>query len=284
MTGFLSRNLKVFFRDRSAVFFSLLAVLIILGLYLLFLGDVWVDGMPDMPGARLLMDNWIMSGVLAVASLTTTMGAFGTMVDDKSKNFVKDFYSSPVGRSKLAAGYILSAYIIGVIMTFVALAFAQLYLLANGGGLIPLATLIKIMGLILLSTLSNTALVLFVVSFINSQNAFGTASSIVGTLVGFITGIYIPVGILPAAVQYVVKVFPVSHAAVLLRQIMMEAPMAASFAGAPPAQAEEFKEMMGMTFKLGGHTMTPAVSIAILVATALLFYGLSVSRLSVKKA
>jgi len=284
MTGFLSRNLKVFFRDRAAVFFSLLAVFIILGLYLLFLGDVWAGNLADVPGSRLLADRWIMSGILAVASLTTTMGAFGIMVDDKYKNLVKDFYSSPVSRSKLAGGYILSSYIIGVIMTFVALVFAQLYLLINGGGLIPLMTLIKIIGLILLSTLANTALVLFIVSFISSQNAFGTASSILGTLIGFITGIYIPVGILPTAIQYVVKIFPVSHAALLLRQAMMEAPMAASFAGAPAAQVEGFKEMMGVTFKLGSYTFTPAVSLAILVGTALLFYALSVGRLSVKKS
>ena len=34
MISFVSRNLKVFFRDKTAVFFSLLAVLIILGLYI----------------------------------------------------------------------------------------------------------------------------------------------------------------------------------------------------------------------------------------------------------
>ena len=41
MISFVSRNLKVFFRDKTAVFFSLLAVLIVLGLYIFFLGDVW---------------------------------------------------------------------------------------------------------------------------------------------------------------------------------------------------------------------------------------------------
>ena len=36
------RNLLLFFRDKSAVFFSLLSVFIIIGLYALFLGDVVV--------------------------------------------------------------------------------------------------------------------------------------------------------------------------------------------------------------------------------------------------
>ncbi len=38
MIGMAKRNLKLFFRDKSAVFFSLLAVFIIIGLYALFLG------------------------------------------------------------------------------------------------------------------------------------------------------------------------------------------------------------------------------------------------------
>ena len=39
MIRFAKRNLMVFFRDKSAVFFSLLSALIIVALYALFLGD-----------------------------------------------------------------------------------------------------------------------------------------------------------------------------------------------------------------------------------------------------
>lgn len=85
MLTFTQRNLKLFFRDKSAVFFSLLAVFIIIGLYALFLGDVWTDSLSDWANARQLMDSWIMAGLLAVTSITTTMGAFGVMVDDRSK-------------------------------------------------------------------------------------------------------------------------------------------------------------------------------------------------------
>jgi len=35
------RNLTVFFRDKAAVFFSLLSALIVFGLYIFFLGDFW---------------------------------------------------------------------------------------------------------------------------------------------------------------------------------------------------------------------------------------------------
>ena len=59
------RNLKIFFRQKSAVFFSLLSVFIIIGLYVLFLGDVWTDYFPEgLSEAENLMNNWIIAGIV----------------------------------------------------------------------------------------------------------------------------------------------------------------------------------------------------------------------------
>lgn len=283
MIGFMKRNLKIFFRDRSSVFFSLLAVFIIIGLYALFLGDVWTANFADIPNARYLMDSWIMAGLLAVTSLTTTMGAFGIMVDDKSKKIIKDFHSSPVQKSAIAGGYIASSFIIGVIMTGVALVLAEIYIASSGGALLELVTLLEVFGLMLLSTLASTSLVFFLVSFFGSQNAFSTASTIIGTLIGFLTGIYLPIGVLPEAVQYVVKVFPISHSAVLFRQLIMDAPLREAFAGVPAEHLDAFKEMMGVTFRFGDYTVEPFFSILVLVFTSALFYGLAILNLSRKR-
>ncbi|MEG0693711.1 MAG: ABC transporter permease, partial [Oscillospiraceae bacterium] len=219
MIGFGIRNLKVFFTDKAAVFFSLLAVFIIIGLYALFLGDVWTSGFEGMSGVRYLMDSWIMAGLLAVTSVTTTMGAFGIMVEDKSKKINKDFTASPIKSSGIVGGYIISAVIIGIIMSLITTVLAEIYVVVNGGELMDLTTLVKVLGLILLATITNSAMVLFVVSFFKSSNAFATASTIIGTLIGFLTGIYLPIGNLPETVQWVVKCFPVSHAAALFRQV-----------------------------------------------------------------
>jgi len=283
MINFMKRNLLVFFKDKASVFFSLLSVFIIIGMYALFLGDVWTSGMTDIVGARNLMDCWIVAGLIAVTSVTTTMGAFGTMVEDKTKKIIKDIHSSPIPRVNIAGGYILSAFVIGVIMCVVALVLCQLYLLSGGGTLFSGIQLLKIFGLILLSTFSNTALVLFFVSFFQSNNAFSIASTIVGTIIGFMTGIYIPIGQLPAGVQTVIKLFPPSHSALLLRQVIMEDAIKTSFAGAPVEMAEGIKEMLGVTFKVGDSTVTPLVSMAILVAAGILFLILAMLNLSRKK-
>lgn len=283
MINFAKRNLKVFFRDKSSVFFSLLAVFIIIGLYALFLGDVWVNSFQGMTGVRYLMDSWIMAGLLAVTSVTTTMGAFGIMVEDKAKKTIKDFTSSPIKRSSIAGGYIISSFAIGIILSIITVILAEIYILANGGELMSFITLLKVLGLILLATFTNTSMVLFIVSFFKSSNAFATASTIIGTMIGFLTGIYLPLGQLPSTVQYVVKVFPVSHAAALFRQVLMEAPINATFANAPQEAITEFENTMGVTFKFGDTLISPYVSIGVLILTAVIFFLLALLNISRKK-
>jgi multidrug/hemolysin transport system permease protein len=285
MSAFVKRNLKVYFRDKTSVFFSLLSVFIIIGLYVLFLGDVWTnaDMFAGLPKAKNLMDCWIMAGLLAVVSITSTMGAFGIMVDDKVKKIIKDFIAAPVTRRGIAGGYILSAFLIGVIMSLITAVFALLYITIRGGGPIAPLVLLKTAGLILLSTLANTSIVLFITSFFSSNNAFATASTVIGTTIGFLTGIYMPIGQLPTAVQWVIKFVPTSHAAALFRQIIMEAPMSVTFAGVPASAVDNFKELMGVTLKAGQFTFTPLTHILMLLAASVIFYGLSILSLSRKK-
>ena len=77
MIAFAQRNLKVFFRDRASVFFSLLAVFIVLGLYAAFLRSTLTRGLEHIPGAEFLMDSWTMAGLLAVTSPHHNSGGRG---------------------------------------------------------------------------------------------------------------------------------------------------------------------------------------------------------------
>lgn len=283
MISFSIRNLKIFFRDKSAVFFSLLSSFIIIGLYVLFLGDVWSSSFKDIPNSREIMDNWIMAGLLAVTSVTTTMGAFGTMINDKDKKIDRDFLSSPLSRRSIAGGYLVSSYVIGLIMSLITLVLAQLYIVAEGGHLLSFAAFAKMLWLILLADLTNTAMVFFIVSFFTSQNAFSTASTVIGTVIGFITGIYLPIGSLPETVQWVIKLFPTSHAAMLMRQTMMEKVMSEEFVSVPAEFVTEFKELMGVTFDFGGTYISEYASILVLVGTAAVFFALAILNISRKK-
>ncbi|MDR1955034.1 MAG: hypothetical protein LBP82_03675, partial [Candidatus Methanoplasma sp.] len=54
---FTARNVKVFFRDKTAVIFSMFAALIVIALYFLFLGDMLTQSYSDtIPDARIIID------------------------------------------------------------------------------------------------------------------------------------------------------------------------------------------------------------------------------------
>lgn len=284
MNVLIKRNLKLFFRDKSAVVFSLLAIFIIIALYAVFLGNVWLDGsMKSIKYADALMDTWLVAGLLAVASVTTTMGAFGVMIDDKVRKIDKDFNSAPIKRSIITIGYIGSAFLIGVIMSVITVLVSEIYIVCRGGEWITPVALIKVLLLVIFTTMTNTSIVCFIVSFFKSHSAFSTASTIIGTLIGFLTGIYLPIGELPKSVQTVIKLFPVSYAASLFRQVLMEDSMRKSFAGIPSPYLNEFKEYMGVTFSFGSSVVSPWASILILIFTAVIFYGLSILNMSKKR-
>ena len=283
MISFVSRNLKVFFRDKTAVFFSLLAVLIILGLYIFFLGDVWVDSFPNIKGVKNLMNCWIIAGLIGVTSVTANMGAFGTMIEDKSKNKIKDFYVSPIKKSKIVGGYIISSFIVGSMMSVVTLIISQIYLVYSGVDVLNCKELTEVFLIILMTSLSNSAMILFIVSLFSSEKAFSTASTIVGTLIGFITGIYLPISMLPDSVQIIVKLFPTSHGISILRQIFMKKQMDISFADVPTNYINEFKESMGVVYYINDKLVSNTTSVFILIASTIIFFFLAVLILYKKK-
>lgn len=271
MMAFAKRNLLLYFRDKSALFFSLLAVIILVVLYGTFLGNLIADSLPDFPAKKWLLLSWIFAGILAVTSVTTTLGAFGVMVEDRSTEAALDFYASPINRSSLFGGYVISSVFVGFIMCLLVLLITNGVFFFSGEAMLTIFQLIQVTGVITLSVIASSAMILLLVSFFKTVKAFAAASTVIGTLLGFLAGIYIPIGSLPEYLQTIIKLFPTSHAATLFRQILMGQPMQEAFKGAPAAVRQEFLVNMGVVYDLNGFLTSPMFSILYLAATAIIF-------------
>ena len=157
------------------------------------------------------------------------------------------------------------------------------YNVSNGVELPDTTGILQIFGLILLSSITATAMVCFIVSYIKTNSTYGTVTAILGTLVGFLMGIYMPIGNLPSAIQTVIMLFPPSHAAMLYRRLLMERPFEAAMTAAPYAMDwPRLKETLGVVFMVGDVEIAPVVSVAFLAVSAVVFFGLSV--LKIRKA
>jgi len=280
----IKRNLRLYFRDKTTVFFSMLGVFIIILLYLTFLGDMMVayaaeefSEVPDL-NVRFMMDSWIMAGVVSVATITTTLGSYGVIVTDNTSKVINDFKVSPIRRSTIVFAYIISAFIVGVIMSMISLAFGEIYIILLGGELISFLGLIKTLGVITLSVLLSSSVVFFIITFIKSNNAFGAVSTVFGSIIGFLMGVYIPIGNLPEGLQSVIKFFPFSHSAVMLRQVMMSEAVDLTY------MPQEFVLFTGINLQIGETTLTIFMHVVYMLAISLAFFGLGVLRVNRKRS
>lgn len=272
----VKRNLKIYFQDKAAVFFSMLSVIIIFALYIFFIGDSISSGLKFLPHPNRLMRAWMLAGMLASASITTSLGAYGVMISDRENKTIKDFYSSPVSRRQIAGGYIITGFIISIIMSIFTLIFGEIYMGMIGGAVLDMDILLKLFGVIVLSAFASSAIASFIISFLKTNSAYSAASMIVGTLIGFLVGAYIPIGNLPENVQWLVKYFPCAHSAVLYRQLLMKSSIKENFANQPTAVLKETKEILGVVFVYNGHTASAWMSVVALLITGVVFYLLAV--------
>lgn len=286
----INRNLKVFLRNKTSVFFSFFVVLIIIGLYALFLGDNQIsnikhyieltnkDALVSDKDIGWLVNSWLMAGLISVNVITIILGTYGTIVHDIERGNNKDFLSSPIKRTHLVLGYIISSWILAFLLSLIGFIAIELYVVFQGGQLLSIMEILQTLIIIIISIISFSAVLFFIVTFVKSSNSFGTLSSIVGTLIGFLAGIYIPVGVLPNFAKTIVTIFPVSYSASMLRQIFTKDAMNQVFSDAP-SQALIYKEVWGVNLYYNGTELTWTFMIIVLILIGVLFYALSVFRL-----
>ncbi|MDR0974239.1 MAG: ABC transporter permease [Ruminococcus sp.] len=284
----IKRNITLFFRDKASVFFSLLAVFIIIALYALFLGGVMVDNFADIPGLSpdtkdkldVIASGIILPGMVAVTSVTAAAGALGISVMDKT-GAGKDFLTSPVKREKTVLSYIIGSAVCSGIMTLIALILSQGYILILGGEIPSAQSFGMIFITLILSVLCGNAFVYFLSTFIKTPSAFTAFSTVLGTLIGFIMGIYIPIGQLPEGVGWVIKCFPMSHAASMYKIAIIGDELSAAFPD--ENMRTEIYRIFGVTFTYGDFTSGFWSSALVLGLSTFLFFGLSILSTKLQK-
>jgi len=281
MTTLAMRNVLLYFRDKLGVFFSLLSVLLIIALFVLFLGNTFVyDYGGNIDEVTEVVNNWIFAGILGVTTVTTTQGAFVVMVNDKVHHLYKDFYSTPVKRYRIVAGYALGSFIVGTIMSMIIFVVLIAYNAVMGNHIMSVLNMLITTGVLLLSVLLNAFMIFFFTMYIKTNQAFGAVSTILGTLIGFMMGIYVPMGYLPSPVQSLIRFFPQSHTTMLFRQLFIGGIAENAFMHIPEEHLQGFKESMGVVYIINGYQLTMMDSVLILAGAALLFFLLSVWRMS----
>ena len=280
MLALLKRNFLLYFRNRSGVFFSLLGALISFILYIIFLQKNLTDAWNQLPNSGPLLNNWLMSGTLAVTGITTSLAALTQLVKDREHQVDQDLYLSNHGKWRLPFSYLASAIIISFAMQVL-----MYVLMCSYFREVPkLYILPELLLIMMLSSLLSSLVNTIFVYFFQSVDSLGKFATIVGTASGFLVGTYVPLGVLPDFAQLLMKCTPATYIAALYRQVLMKETLSETFKGQDNL-LQEFQEKMGVQLKWQGLLTKENTYLIVLggILLASILWIILVKRTSQKK-
>ncbi len=267
------RAMRMFFRDRGSVIASLLSVLIVLVLYVTILRSSIISGFDSESGASVLVDSWLIGGLMSMIPISSSIAAMGLVVRDRSTGVLDDFKSSPVSSMSITAGYVVSAFVIGILLSFVFLLITASYMFATGFGFSAVA-MGQAMALMVPSVFSSCTIIFFFTSLLRTRASFNGFAMLVNVLIGFMTGTFIPIGHFSSGVQSSFNLFPMNHSAAMYRDILGTPVLNNTFAATGDIQ--EYRELLGFDIYIGDWMATPEFGVFYLILSGVLFFVLTV--------
>lgn len=304
LSSIIRRNLSVYCKDKENVFYTFLSMLIIITLMLIFLGDMNVDMVKDVlrhmdelmqetyippeylvPGtrnpalddanARTLVLSLIIAGITIVNGISSSMGMLSMMSWDEETGKLAGYYVAPISRFVLVSGYVISAICLSVFFSVVTVIVSEIILVLAGGTVMSMTLALKVLGLIILNAFSTTAVLFFLTSLARTRSAYSGISTFVYTLSGFVTGMYVPMGIMPDIVVKILAFVPMTQGSAWMRKEFTMDALNATFAGLPNEAITEYAEITGMNLKIGDTVFTPWMQFLLMFGSGALFMILS---------
>lgn len=284
----LKRNIKMYFRDKASVFFSLLSMIVTIILMLFFLSDLQIDAIVDTMAqfpnrdvdadrlnATVLVLQWIAGGIVGINAVTVNIGFYAAMIRDRVDGRLNSIYTAPVSRFTISSAYIMSAWICSVIICTLTLIISEIYCIIQGGSAYSLTSHLELLGIIAVNSFTYSSLMYLLAVLVKSQGAWGGLGTIIGTVVGFLGGIYLPICDFPDAVATFIKFLPVIYGTKLFRNVMIREPESIIFENAPAELIEEFRLDMGIDLEFFSLEVSDFASLMILLISGIVLLLLS---------
>ena len=240
-----ARNVKVFFSDKSMFFASLITPMILLVLYVTFLGRVFQNSLDqDALGVALpdsvinaVVNGQILACLLAVCSVTVAFSSNLLMVNDKVTGSTKDIDVSPIKSHTKSLAYFTATFISTIIINLVALILCLLYIRIQNCWYYELKDVLLLFGDVILLSFFGTALASVVNFGLKTQGQLSAVANIVSAGYGFICGAYMPISNFSALLRDSIMFLPSTYFMSLIKNHALTAPFQEMAKTEIPAQA-----------------------------------------------
>jgi len=287
LSALIKRNIKLYFRDKGMFFSSLITPIILLILFVTFLGSIYRDSFASALNAAginadaSLIDGCVggqlISSLLAVTCITVAFCSNLIMIKDKTSGARRDLTVSPLRLSTLGFSYYLAALISTLIINLTAAAVSLTYLAFVGWYLSSADVLLLILDVFLL-TMFGTALSSCVNFFLSSDGQASAVGTIVSAGYGFICGAYMPVSNFSPALQKILSFLPGTYGTVLLRNHAMRGAFRQMTKdGIPQEIIEKICDSVDCNLYFFGEKVSVSAMYMVLCASILLFIGIYIA-------
>ena len=228
IAAFTARNIKLFFKDKGTLIGALIAPLIIMMLYALFLHRVFLQTFDSMfQGITLAaktvngtVASYEVSSVLAVCCVTVAFVANMNMVADKVNGSRADITVTPAKGHVLVLGYYFATAIVTLAICYIAMIVGFCYIAGMGWAMTAGETMSVVID-VFVTVLFGTALSSVVCYFLSSSGAISAVSTIVSSVYGFICGAYYPISQFSTGMANTIMCLPGTYCTGLLRTHFM---------------------------------------------------------------
>lgn len=287
LSALIKRNIKLYFRDKGMFFSSLITPIILLILFVTFLGSIYRDSFASALSAAginadaALIDGCVggqlISSLLAVTCITVAFCSNLIMIKDKTSGAWRDLTVSPLHLSTLGFSYYLAALISTLIINLTAAAVSLAYLAFVGWYLSSADVLLLILDVFLL-TMFGTALSSCVNFFLSSDGQASAVGTIVSAGYGFICGAYMPVSNFSPVLQKILSFLPGTYGTVLLRNHAMRGAFRQMTKdGIPQEVIEKICDSVDCNLYFFGQKVSVSAMYMVLCASILLFIGIYIA-------
>jgi len=279
------RNVKLFFKDKSMFFVSLITPLILLVLYATFLAKVYRDSfasaMPDgfsVPASLInaTVGGELVSSLLAVSCVTVAFCSNLLMVNDKVNGARKDFAITPLKKSTLALSYFVGSLLTTLIITYTATFFGFGYLAITGWYMSVGDVFLVVLDVFLLTTFG-VALSSVVNILLSTNGQASAVGTIVSSVYGFVCGAYMPISNFGTTLQRILSFLPGTYGTSLVRNHTLAGVFAEMQSqGFPPEVVKGIKDSIDCNLYFFGHPVSVTAMYLVLCLSILALLGIFV--------
>ena len=229
--GITTRNIKVYLKDRMAIVLSMLTQIIVLGLYLLFMKNSYVEGISEFfgeakdlvsnPDIEALVNSWLVAGVIGTSVVTVALNALSVMVSDKQEKIDFDYNATPAKSFVIVLSYFTGAVVNTFLISSILLTAGLGFIAMTGTFLYSVTDILCLYGLVFLGSVSATLILMLFTSFFKKNSTLSSFGILISVAIGFVIGAYMPVTQFSESVQTMVNLVPGSHIAAMLRNVLM---------------------------------------------------------------